>query len=367
MAAFFSLSSAASNEECKGVSWQLASLCYVGCCCCCRSDSGLARFALLRLRWRRRICETIHMSLVVALVAHAAALGSMHVVRPRSAIGRISMMTDPNAEPAVTLVDAAEPEARGNASEALGLAGLAASGAGISTIAATAGGVCAGGACVAGAPVAAPVAAIAFGGFQTWLAGGLVAAATFFGAPTATPPPVDATMAIMVRQSTPIADVKGKGTPTVIEFYRPACPRCNRLAPSLVEMEEKATSNGVSWVMINTDEPSSMGLIRNFGVSEVSTHTASKRALPLFRLPLLSVRRPSPSVCYRCSAADGPSGTPWGTRALSAILAAAALQLLRLDRLARGARSRPRDSGRHLHQRLQPYEPTRRLGGCRAC
>ena len=55
----------------------------------------------------------------------------------------------------------------------------------------------------------------------------------------------------------------------VIEFFRPACPRCNRLAPALLPVEEGARREGVSWTMINTDDPSAAGLIRSLGVSSL--------------------------------------------------------------------------------------------------
>ena len=155
------------------------------------------------------------------------------------------------------------------------LAGLAASSAGIGTIAATAGGVCAGGACVAGGAAAAPAAVTAFAGLQSWIAGGLVAAGLVWspllgvapGPPTS--PALDGTMAVMVRESTAFDAVAGSNRPTVLEFYRPACPRCNRLAPSLVSLEERARSSGANWVMVNTDEPAARALVRKFHVSEL--------------------------------------------------------------------------------------------------
>ena len=186
--------------------------------------------------------------------------------------------------PPIVMMSADEQEVRpaiSNASAA-GLAGLAASGAGISTIAATAAGVCAGGACVVGAGAGAPAAAAAVGGFNAWIAGGLVAAATFFGMPNSAPPPtasvveystggvdykIDASLAATIERSTPPGDIRGK--PVVIEFFRPACPRCNRLAPTLLSTEEQAKSEGVAWTMINVDDPSAFGLIRALGVSQL--------------------------------------------------------------------------------------------------
>jgi len=169
---------------------------------------------------------------------------------------------------------------------AVGLAGLAATGAGVSTIAATAAGVCAGGACAVGAAGIGAPAAAAFGTFNAWVAGGLVAAATFFGVPLMDARVVDmglpnsveystggidyridASLAAMIRQATPPVDMKGK--PVVIEFFRPACMNCNRIAPSIVDMEEEALRNGVSWVMINVDDPSARGLIRKLSVSQL--------------------------------------------------------------------------------------------------
>ena len=115
----------------------------------------------------------------------------------------------------------------GNASAAVGLAGLAASGVGVSTLVATTAGVCAGGACAVGAGVGAPAAAAAAGGFGAWVAGGLVAAATFFGVPNlpAPAPPMTSStvqfsaggvdyninpqLATMIQQATPPSDIKG--------------------------------------------------------------------------------------------------------------------------------------------------------------
>lgn len=158
-------------------------------------------------------------------------------------------------------------------STALGLAGLAASGAGISTIA-TAGGVCLGGACAVGGAAAAPAAAGTLAGLHSLLAGGLLAGLIWnpFSGAQEMPPAVyalDSTMAAMVRQSTPIDAVVGSKKPTIVEFYRPACPRCNRLAPALAEVEERARAGGANWVMVNTDEPTSLPLIRKLGVSEL--------------------------------------------------------------------------------------------------
>ena len=172
---------------------------------------------------------------------------------------------------------------------AAGLAGLAATGAGLGTIAATAGGVCVGGACavgVAGAGGAAGGAA-AVSTFGGWVAGGLVAAATFFGGDLTgspallsdVPPPrvelstggvsyiVNEKLAAAIRQSTPPDEIRGK--PVVIEFYRPACSRCNRLAPLVLASEERAMREGVAWTMINVDDPSSAGLVGALGVGQL--------------------------------------------------------------------------------------------------
>jgi hypothetical protein len=93
--------------------------------------------------------------------------------------------------PRVIMMSSGEDEVRRASAAAnnASAAGLAASGAGISTIAATAAGVCAGGACAVGAGAGAPAAAAAVGGFNAWIAGGLVAAATFLGMPTGVPTP----------------------------------------------------------------------------------------------------------------------------------------------------------------------------------
>ena len=212
-------------------------------------------------------CLGIILTLASAAAAYAPVLS--RVGRPR-----VIMMS--GGEDEVRRASAAE----NNASAAVGL--LAASGAGISTIAATAAGVCAGGACAVGAGAGAPAAAAAVGGFNAWIAGGLVAAATFLGMPTGVPTPtssvveyrtggvdykIDASLAAMIERATPPENIRGK--PVVIEFFRPACPRCNRLAPSLLATEEQAKSEGVAWTMINVDDPSAFGLIRTLGVSQL--------------------------------------------------------------------------------------------------
>lgn len=172
-----------------------------------------------------------------------------------------------------------------NTSAAAGLAGLAATGASLSTIAATAGGVCVGGACAVGAAGAGGASgAAALSAVGGWLAGGLVAAATFFGMNESpllsdVPPPrvefrtggvdyvVNEKLATAVRQSTPPDEIRGR--PVVIEFYRPACSRCNRLAPLVLASEERAQREGVAWTMINVDDPSSAGLVGALGVQQL--------------------------------------------------------------------------------------------------
>lgn len=155
------------------------------------------------------------------------------------------------------------------ASNGTALALLAASGMG-GALAATAGSVCVGGACVVGGAAAAPAAVAAFGSLQVWLAATLVALGVASGGPLlAGPAPLSPAMAELVLHSTPLDALRSSGRPSVVEFFRPNCPRCNRLAPTLVELEARAQNGNVNWVMINTDEPSAQSLVRQLGVSEL--------------------------------------------------------------------------------------------------
>ena len=242
-----------------------------------------------------------HSLLAAVILTSATALitPSCHTAGLRTRAGRTSMGADRNAPVTGAPSEEAFEELRAvlhaeqaeqarlqsqpaNASAAAGLAGLAATGAGLSTIAATAGGVCVGGACAVGASAGAGGAAAAsFGG---WLAGGVVAAASFFGMTESpllsdVPPPrvefitggvsyiVNEKLAAAIRQSTPPDDIRGK--PVVVEFYRPACSRCNRLAPLVLASEERAMREGVAWTMINVDDPSSEGLVGALGVKQL--------------------------------------------------------------------------------------------------
>ena len=234
---------------------------------------------------------------MLARVLTLLVLGSSTAFRAASSL-RASAAHAPRSRSAAQLCatpDAAVPDSKRNetsAGAAVGLAGLAASGATVSAITTAAGGVCVGGGCVAGAGLAAGAAgaggaaagagaaggaaAAAFGGLQTWLAGGLVAAGLGTQLLTGDVPPEEPgalppAMAAMVRSSTPLSEIRspGNGRPTVLEFYRPACPRCNRLAPSLQAVEARAQKDGVNWVMLNTDEPSSVPVFTKYGVSEL--------------------------------------------------------------------------------------------------
>ena len=210
------------------------------------------------------------------------------VTQHRSAV-RLTVSPDVGEPGAPEPPDALQSQGNETGTAAgVALAGLAASGATVSAITTAAGGVCVGGGCVAGAGVAASAAgatgaaagasgavAAAFGGLQSWLAGGLVAAGLgsqlLTGEPAqqvAQPGSLPPVMADMVRSSTPIEAI-ANGRPTVLEFYRPNCPRCNRLAPSLQVVEQRAQRDGVNWVMLNTDEPASVPIYTKYGVSEL--------------------------------------------------------------------------------------------------
>ncbi|KAJ1618823.1 hypothetical protein T492DRAFT_1090146 [Pavlovales sp. CCMP2436] len=175
--------------------------------------------------------------------------------------------------------DEAEKPAQNKLAAAIGLSGLA----GGATVAGTAttglvtaaGGVCAGGACVAGAGALAgggggAAAAAATGGgiiasIKAMLVGGALVAGGAFSTAMGAP-----TLESMVAVSTPLNVAVASGRPIVMEFYGNACPHCRKAAKSLRAVEESAIHDkGVSWVMVNIDDPRMAPVWQMYRVDEI--------------------------------------------------------------------------------------------------